>query len=218
VALKEGDEAILGRLIAYLASFGVEAFMRPFNGRGASDPYVMHKVEIRALGKLARIHELLAMEPEHPDYWRGFLAGFYDAEGGTCRSNLRVSQKDRTVLRRVCDYARKFGFDLYVEPCSESMPVGTSRLRGSIRERMRFIQTIQPALARKSPDWLARTFEADDDPVMHKERIGERDVVDIQTSTHTFFAAGLATHNCYAADKTLTPKKRNTTKGLPVVP
>src|SRR5262249_38199631 len=30
------------------------------------------------------------------------------------------------------------------------------------------------------------------------ERGRGRGVVDIQTSTHTFFAAGLATHNCYA--------------------
>jgi DNA repair photolyase len=30
------------------------------------------------------------------------------------------------------------------------------------------------------------------------EGAGERDLVDIQTSTGTFFAAGLATHNCYA--------------------
>jgi DNA repair photolyase len=35
-------------------------------------------------------------------------------------------------------------------------------------------------------------------PVLAVERGHTRDVVDIQTSTRTFFAAGLATHNCYA--------------------
>ncbi len=217
VALKDGDEAPLGRLVSYLASFGIEAFIRPFNGRTADDPYIMSKVEIRALGKLQQVHELLSRQPEHPDYWRGYLAGFYDAEGGSSRGNLRVSQKNRAVLARVRDYSHKFGFDLYEEPCTADNPVGTSRLSGSLRERMRFISTIRPALARKSPDWNGWTFEADGDPVVCKEKAGLRDVVDIQTSTHTFFAAGLATHNCYAADKALSPKKHNTTRSLPIV-
>ncbi len=36
------------------------------------------------------------------------------------------------------------------------------------------------------------------EPIEAIEPAGVRDVVDIQTSTGTFFAAGLATHNCYA--------------------
>lgn len=35
-------------------------------------------------------------------------------------------------------------------------------------------------------------------PVTALEPVGVRDLIDIQTSTGTFFAAGLATHNCYA--------------------
>ena len=215
VALK--DEEPLGRLIAYLASFGVEANIRPFDP-GPNSKTTMQKVEIRALGRLSRIQELLAMQPDSPEYRRGFLAGFYDAEGGVGGSNLRVSQKDRSVLRRVGDYASRFGFNLYTEPHSEGSVAGTARLGGALRERMRFISSIRPAIARKFPDWLGLAFEADADPVMCKEKAGLRDVVDIQTSTHTFFAAGLATHNCYAADKTLAPKKRNTTRHLTVLP
>ncbi len=214
VALK--DEEPLGRLVAYLASFGIESNIRPFDA-GPRTHTEMQKVEIRALGKLQRIFELLAMAPDQPDYWRGFLSGFYDAEG-SMGGSLRVSQKDRSVLQQAGNYAQRFGFDLYVESASEARNVGSSRLRGPLRDRMRFISTIRPALARKSPDWLGVSFESDDDPVVHKEHGPARDVVDIQTSTHTFFAAGLATHNCYAADKHLSPKKTNTTRSLPIVP
>ena len=52
VALK--DEEPLGRLVAYLASFGIEANIRPFNP-GPNSHTSMQKVEIRALGKLQRI-------------------------------------------------------------------------------------------------------------------------------------------------------------------
>ena len=48
------------------------------------------------------------------------------------------------------------------------------------------------------PSPVHGAFRGDPDPVVAIERTGIRDVVDIQTSTGTFFAAGLATHNCYA--------------------
>jgi hypothetical protein len=72
VALK--DEEALGRLVAYLATFGVPAAVRPF-GHG------MQKVEVRSVGKLAVIHHLVHEERPTADWRRGFLAGFFDAEG-----------------------------------------------------------------------------------------------------------------------------------------
>src|SRR5205823_9467003 len=41
-------------------------------------------------------------------------------------------------------------------------------------------------------------LETHDEPIEAIETAGVRDVVDIQTSTGTFIAAGFATHNCYA--------------------
>jgi DNA repair photolyase len=45
---------------------------------------------------------------------------------------------------------------------------------------------------------LGRMPTLDPEPIEAIERGPMRDVVDIQTSTRTFYAAGLATHNCYA--------------------
>src|SRR5262249_34838578 len=61
-------------------------------------------------------------------------------------------------------------------------------------------------LLRMLPDWLPerRAPGAGLDEVLEPakveavEPVGTRDLVDIETSTGTFFAAGLATHNCYA--------------------
>jgi hypothetical protein len=66
--------------------------------------------------------------------------------------------------------------------------------------------------------FFGRSIDFAHDRIVSIERAGEREVIDIRTSTRTFMAAGLATHNCYAADRTLAPKKRNTTKGLPLLP
>ena len=46
------------------------------------------------------------------------------------------------------------------------------------------------------------------DSIVKIELLGDRDLVDIQTSTKTFYAAGYATHNCYHADKKNLPFKQ----------
>jgi DNA repair photolyase len=63
---------------------------------------------------------------------------------------------------------------------------------------MRFFATVQPAIRRKLESVFGREPACVAEPIEAIERAGVRDVVDIQTSTGTFFAAGLATHNCYA--------------------
>ncbi|HYY55914.1 MAG TPA: hypothetical protein VE842_01215, partial [Pyrinomonadaceae bacterium] len=62
VALRETDEAALGRIVAYLVAFGIEAYVRAFNrgvtsvtptgGIYPSELHPMKKVEIRSLGGL----------------------------------------------------------------------------------------------------------------------------------------------------------------------
>jgi len=204
------DEEPLGRLVAYLAGFGVEAHIRPFNSGSPLSKKKMQKVEVRALGNLNRIFQLLNPSTDSHEYRRGYLAGFYDAEGSYNR-NLRVHQHDQDVLTRIEQYARSWGFNMAPEFFGGFQP-RSARLAGRLREKIRFLSTIRPALTRKSQDFLGRSVETEKVPVVAIERGPIRDVIDIQTSTHTFFAGGLATHNCYAADKSLAPKKHNTTK------
>ena len=212
VALK--DEDALGRIAAYLASFGVEAHIRPFYP-ATETRAEMKKVEIRALGRLASVHDLVTYERDTQEYRRGFLAGFFDAEG-THGGSLRMFQKDRAVLTRVDRYAAALGFQFEQEFYETSCP--STRLVGPARERLRFLSTVRPAISRKKAGLIGMEADSSADHVEAIEAGPVQDVVDIQTSTHTFFAAGLATHNCYAADKTLSPKKRNTTRrSLPVV-
>jgi hypothetical protein len=132
VALK--DEEPLGRLVAYLATFGVAAEVRPFAPG-------MLKVEVRALGKLAIIHHLVFTERSTADWRRGFLAGFFDAEGDHGR-NLRVSQKDEEVLLRLSAIANSLGFTFALERYGNSTP--TIRLVGPLRERIKFFAATRP--------------------------------------------------------------------------
>jgi DNA repair photolyase len=73
--------------------------------------------------------------------------------------------------------------------------VGEGRWRRSDALAPRCTLLRLPALARTR---LHLEVAAVADPIEAVEPGPVRDVVDIQTSTHTFFAAGLMTHNCYA--------------------
>ncbi len=188
------DEAPLTRIVAYLRCFAVDAYTRPFSG-GAIDGTPMVKVEIRSLRKLAIVHPLITAERDSRSYRRGFMAGFFDAEGHNGDS-LRISQVDLSVLERVQRYGRSLGFEFRLE--RRPGKASTLRLVGRLTDRIRLFSACQPAIARKMHALFGREMNLDPEPVRAVEPGPPADVVDIQTSTGTFFAAGLATHNCYA--------------------
>lgn len=188
------DQEPLERLVEYTRLAGLRCHLRPFDP-GAKTRKPMWKVETRALDALRVIHGLLHDERDTRGYRRGFLAGFFDAEGHNGTS-LRMSQLDLGPLERVQKYAFSLGFDFELEKQSDR--ASSLRLVGSIADRLRFFSVCRPAIRRKMDAVFGRRLRIDPDPIEAIEPAGEADVVDIETSTGTFFAAGLATHNCYA--------------------
>ena len=188
------DDEPLERVVEYLGCFAVPAETRPFFG-GPLSRKPMRKVEIRSLPRLAVIHGIITADRETRGYRRGFVAGFFDAEGYN-GSSLRLSQKDVRVLERVQRYAASLGFDFVLEPRPER--VSTLRLVGGLAERMRFFSVCRPSIARKVNALFGKEMNCAPETIRAIEAGPVTDVVDIQTSTRTFFAGGLATHNCYA--------------------
>lgn len=188
------DDEPLTRTIDHLDRFGVEAMIRPFYG-GPASRRPMHKVEVRSLRRLAAIHALLTVQRDTRSYRRGFLAGFFDAEGHSGDS-LRFSHVDLSVLERVRRYAASLGFACTLEP--RVGKASTLRLTGTLLDRIRFFSTCRPAIVRELHGVFGREMNLEGDRIRAIEPGPCTDVVDIQTSTGTFLAAGLATHNCYA--------------------
>lgn len=182
------DYEPLSRTVEYLAHLGIEVFVRPFEG-GPSSRTPMQKVEIRSLSKLRALRELLFTERSSSAYRRGFLAGFFDAEGHNGSS--------LGVLERVRTYARALGFPFELE-LRPGILASSLRLVGRLVDRLRFFSVCQPAIARKRDRLFDREVNLDPEPIETIEPGPVADVVDITTSTGTFYAAGLATHNCYA--------------------
>src|SRR5262249_29888869 len=172
------DQEPLLRLVTYLEHLGIAARLRPFRGGGrrAMD------VEVRSLARLAVIHALLEVEREIPSWRRGFLAGFFDAEGYHGGS-LRLSQVDVAVLERVQRYAAALGFTFVLE--HRPGKASTLRLAGRLVDRIRFFSTCRPAIARKLGALYGMEMNVDPEPVLAVEPGPVADVVDIQTSTGT---------------------------------
>jgi DNA repair photolyase len=188
------DRAPLERCIEFMRPLGVDLQLRPFDG-GSVARQPLYKVETSSLSGLEIVSKVIRAELESESFRRGWLAGFFDAEGHN-GNTLRVSQVDVRLLERVIRYAASLGFAFRLEP--QSRHASTARIVGTVGERMRFFAAVRPAIQRK----LDACFGFD--PVTRPALIEAlepgpvRDVVDIQTSTRTFYANGLATHNCYA--------------------
>ena len=150
------------------------------------------------------------VEREH-SWEAGWLAGFYDGEGnilsaGVNSSGWRVSVSQKLGPEAdLCEQLLKErGFDVRKHVARRSshwLPVATMSLGGGKPEVLRFLSLIGPQ--RLIRNFNARCLENSSlyghQPVglVAKEYIGEQDVMAIQTSSRTYVAEGLASHNCF---------------------
>jgi protein gp37 len=195
------DDEPLERIVEYLDWFGVAAEIRPFvtrgYGRGQHRSRLhMRKVEVRDSAGLDIIESLIASQ-DSDDFAAGWLAGMFDAEGSFDGRNVRISQLDREVLSRAVDYGTQLGFKMRLEEFPGKR-VATTRLVGRLADKVDLFSRTLPALTRKIEPLYGRRAEFRLTRVASRRPLGEAEVVDITTSTGTFIAAGLATHNCYA--------------------
>lgn len=212
VAIQETDIAILKRLKNYFWYRGVYLVVKEYwRPRGAPLHHAnMLKVEARSWPEMEIIASIINDERDTHDFMRGYISGFYDAEGSHS-GTVRMCQKDVAVLDKIKAYADILGLPLLMEPkCASKSAVtlrlvgrpriARSRRRNGVVEKLNFFTCITPALLRK--------IKADGAP-FNPERIKidsilpheEMELVDIETGTGTFIAEGFATHNCFAAHR-----------------
>lgn len=194
VAVNADDRAILDRLVEYMQGFGVALFIREFNGGPRAK--LMLKVETRKLDNMPIIAELLR-ERSSLEWKAGWLAGIIDSDGSYQEKVLRISQrKENGVLAAVEQYGADLGFTFKVENYGDNRPA--ARLIADMDTMIRFLTRVCPALERKCGGFFGRVMQAPAATVDGVRRGPVRELVDIQTSTRTFIAEGVCTHNCYA--------------------
>ena len=193
------DAEALARTRYYLGTFGI--LTSEFDFAAASETRrAVRAIRTGSRGNVLAIKHLVDW-PTAPceDWFHGFLAGIFDAEGSCSRGIWRVANTDRQILDWTARALSSFGFDYVLE--SRGWPNGLQyiRLRGGLKETMRFFHTTDPAITRKrSIEGVSLKSDAKL-RVASIEPLGiELPMYDITTGTGDFIANGVVSHNCFA--------------------
>ncbi len=197
LALTDGEA--LARVQEYLLEAGVGT--REFLFQAA----VGARREMRAIragsaSSVEQVRTLIGWPLSPSDDWRkGFLAGIFDAEGSCGREALRISNGDRAILDWTAACLRHFAFDTVQEPTKRENGVTFVRIRGGLRERLRFFHMTDPAITRKRTVQGSALKSDAKTRVVSVEPLGvAMRLYDITTGTGDFISNGVVSHNCFA--------------------
>lgn len=199
------DTEIIERILVYFSKIGINNHgIKSFSKNKESNRDIF-KIELRSKEELDKLHGFIYPEKTliSDDYCAGYLAGIFDAEGTALHGVIRISQKqDNDVCEKSIEYLKRFGFDSVKEKDG-------IRILGGKWEMLRFFGTFQPTIKRQINTWQDKGIRHKKARVLKIEELESQPLIDIQTSTRTFYGAGFATHNCYHADKKNLPFKQN---------
>ncbi len=170
--------------------------------KAAAGCQTVHAIRTHARAKVERIRDLIAW-PKHSstEWYAGFLAGIFDAEGSYSQGILRISNTDKEIIAWIGRCLTSLDFRFSAEHVSRhrAKPIQVIRLNGGLREHLRFFHSVDPAITRKrkidgqAVKSSARLRIVSIEPLNQTQRL-----FDITTETGDFIANGVVSHNCYA--------------------
>ncbi|MDP3722156.1 MAG: LAGLIDADG family homing endonuclease [Candidatus Omnitrophota bacterium] len=192
------DFEALQRARQYLSDFEVATHLCEFKQAVVSRK-PMRAIRTHARANVERIRELIEWPAvQSPEWSKGFLAGIFDAEGSYSCGVLRIANTDPEIIDHASSSLRRCGFDCALD-ASDQRSVQYVRLRGGLREALRFFHCVDPVISRKR-DIEGRALKSDAPlRVLDVQPLGlELPMFDITTGTGDFIANGVVSHNCYA--------------------
>ncbi len=193
------DDEALQRTQQYLQRFSIPTSRYTFQ-RGSVSTKPLEAICASTRGRVEDIQRIIEW-PSTPstNWYKGFLAGIYDAEGSYSESVLRIKNTDPVLIDWITWGLQKFGFTFtVVSENGRRKPIHSVRPLGGLREDLRFFHSLDPAIDRKRN--IIGTALKSDAPlgVVSIEPIGVRELFDITTGTGDFIANGVVSHNCFA--------------------
>jgi DNA repair photolyase len=194
------DFEALRRAQLFLDGFEVPVRERVFQA-AAGNYREMRSISAGSRRAFDAITEIIQFPLRPSKDWRkGFLAGIFDAEGSCGREGaLRIANTDGVLVHWTQESLDMLGFDTVVEDYNRPNQLRVVRMRGGLKERLRFFHTVDPAITRKrSVEGIALKSDART-KVVSIEPLGmELPLYDITTGTGDFIADGVVSHNCFA--------------------
>jgi DNA repair photolyase len=193
------DHEALDRSRDFLAHFGVSTSTRVF----AAATAVRQEVSSISTGSregVQRILDLIAWPKMHDRSWfLGFAAGIFDAEGSHSGGILRIANTSDELIAWICDALEEINVPYVVEDRHQDNRLRYVRVTGGLVQRMRFLQSCDPAITRKRDlEGFATKTNAPLDVVSVQDLGLTLPMYDITTGTGDFIANGVVSHNCFA--------------------
>ncbi|MGH8597414.1 MAG: LAGLIDADG family homing endonuclease, partial [Gammaproteobacteria bacterium] len=195
------DTEALERAEVFLSGFGIGTDRFLFQA-ATSIRRRMEAIRTSTRASVAAIGRLIEW-PERPEgeWVRGFVGGIFDAEGSFSAGTIRIANTDHRIIDVLRDGLHSLRFNAIVETRRPRTPkpVHYVRVRGGLREHLRFISAFDPSIARKrdiEDQAVKSTVSLEIVEVTRLDRSCE--LFDITTGTGDFIANGVISHNCYA--------------------
>ena len=184
----------------YCADFGIE--MHDFIFRQAEGNYhTVYGLRTDRRDSVKFLHTL-PTGTATKEYMRGFLAGFYDAEGSICNMTVTITQAFGKAAGFAIDCFRALGY----APCIDERMFGSDTMRKKMlqisltntADTIRFFSEVHPKISRKYPT-LSGTAIRGNARVLSVEALnGIHPVHGLQTTTGNYIAHGYLSKNCWA--------------------
>ena len=191
------DFEALARAQNYLAEAKLDT--RSFRFMAAHDRFR----EVHAIGASSRLSvdsiRLLIAWPGRTslEWYKGFLAGIFDAEGSFGNGIVRICNSDPKIIDWTTFACGRLGLPFVVENVREGM--WNVRIRGGLEQQLRFHHLTNPAISRKRSIEGRAVKSQSRLKVVSIEPLGsELPLYDITTGTGDFIANGVVSHNCFA--------------------
>ena len=186
------DIEALERTEKYLKNLGLKNIRkRCFRKSNLRHPKQMMAIQSQRWDNYLKLNKIIKFK-NNDDFMKGFLAGFFDAEGSFSNTILRFANIDKELLTFCMKCLAKFNFNFVLEKFKFSVP--KIRFKGNINEKIRFFNLTNPVIIRKKK---IQDFAFSGKSKIQKiEYLGRRLLCDITTESENFFANGFASHNC----------------------
>ena len=183
------DIEALNRTKDYLKYFGIKNLReRLFYKAKKSTHRNSYCIYSHRFDNFKKVKELIVLKNEK-EFMRGFVSGFFDAEGCYSGTIIRIANTNKSLIEYCTKCLIKFGFNPVIE---HYKPCATIRIT---ERQLDFFNIFMPAISRKRNNIFNR-YLTSSMQIKSIELIGKRKLVDITTTTKNFIANGLVSHNC----------------------
>ena len=190
------DQEPLDTIEKYLNELGVNNIRKRVFYKGSIKHKPLNEITTGTYENMKKIKEIINLNNNDKEFRRGFVAGFFDAEGSNTNI-IRLHNTDIELINMVESILTEYGFffSRMVRP-GTNYPCYTITLHTRKKGALRFYNIFKPKIKRKFEHLFINRFLFEGESVVSIKKLQKMELIDIQTETENFIANGLASHNC----------------------